>query len=973
MAMSRGLSGLVDPPGPYPPVIVVHGPLGSGKSYLLNHTLQAARQQEHLAVLTARCSPAEAHLPYAAVRQLVDAAAPDFPELAALRDGWAELIGARAASGGASGGALAGDVGGARPAVRTGATTEALEALHDALAVIARRAHPVLVLDDAEWADEPTFDFLLYALRRYDATPLTVVVVTVIDVPASGEDHVAALVGTTGAVIDSPRPMGSEEVRHALTESLGSGFAQQATVDAVVEQTEGSPLCVRAVIELLRSDGRSSPEALAGRVRRDWPVHLAGVVTSRLRPFGHGVVELVSALSVLRRPLPWDLAVRLLPDSGPAAETALRTARCLGVVSAGDVVVQPPLLARALREQLPTPVRERAERIVADLLVETGGPLELIAEHLLHTAAPGLASDIDHLEGAAHVVASPEEAAAFLLRALRGRNTAERRARLLTQLGTWELHFDGNAALHHLLEAHNLTTDPVGRARLALRLSHAHAVLGNTGIAVALLADEVATTPLEPEHALVRTLRAETFFVSLGDSGEHRRVGALALDGPSHGNADGGGATARGEHATARPPDRADDMLQAARSLRDAWSCRAASGVLDALSPALAHGPRTTDEQSVGLLVSGAVLIWADDLAGATVFYEDALTDARTTGSRLGTSISLWMQGLVALRRGRLLDAERLAREAADAVPGPRWGKWQHAPLVVLLPVLRSTGETARALDALRRAKGSEPLPDLWLAQVVRGERARLRLEAGDHRGALSDARGVARALTGIGCVNPAVSDWRLTQSLALHSLGDRTEALDLATEHLELARRWGAPSTTSTALEHVAQLVGGRPGLAHVDEAVSLVEDGAMPLVLAAARFRRGVLLVERGDLVGARAELATATELADAAGARVLAGHARAALVATGARPRVRSSVLSDAEARVAVLVLDGATNKAIAEELFLAQRTVETHLTTIYRKLGIGGRSELGRALDETSPGRPSGGVPNAGDPDARRTGA
>ena len=47
---------------------------------------------------------------------------------------------------------------------------------------------------------------------------------------------------------------------------------------------------------------------------------------------------------------------------------------------------------------------------------------------------------------------------------------------------------------------------------------------------------------------------------------------------------------------------------------------------------------------------------------------------------------------------------------------------------------------------------------------------------------------------------------------------------------------------------------------------------------------------------------------------------------------------------------MAAEGPTNREIAQELFVTQRTVEVHLTSIYRKLGIGSRSQLGAALRE-----------------------
>jgi DNA-binding NarL/FixJ family response regulator len=56
----------------------------------------------------------------------------------------------------------------------------------------------------------------------------------------------------------------------------------------------------------------------------------------------------------------------------------------------------------------------------------------------------------------------------------------------------------------------------------------------------------------------------------------------------------------------------------------------------------------------------------------------------------------------------------------------------------------------------------------------------------------------------------------------------------------------------------------------------------------------------------------------------------------------------MLTAAEQRVAEQIAKGSTNREAAAELFLSVRTVETHVASIYRKLGVRNRSDLRRAL-------------------------
>jgi DNA-binding CsgD family transcriptional regulator len=64
-------------------------------------------------------------------------------------------------------------------------------------------------------------------------------------------------------------------------------------------------------------------------------------------------------------------------------------------------------------------------------------------------------------------------------------------------------------------------------------------------------------------------------------------------------------------------------------------------------------------------------------------------------------------------------------------------------------------------------------------------------------------------------------------------------------------------------------------------------------------------------------------------------------------GRRPRSQSE-LTAAERRVVELAANGASNKEIAQALFVSVHTVETHLTHSYAKLGVRSRGQLARRL-------------------------
>jgi DNA-binding CsgD family transcriptional regulator len=96
------------------------------------------------------------------------------------------------------------------------------------------------------------------------------------------------------------------------------------------------------------------------------------------------------------------------------------------------------------------------------------------------------------------------------------------------------------------------------------------------------------------------------------------------------------------------------------------------------------------------------------------------------------------------------------------------------------------------------------------------------------------------------------------------------------------------------------------------------------------------------------AREPLRRALELAVACGAAPIEEHARSELYAAGGRPRAPALTgvgsLTASERRVAALAAEGAGNRDIAQALFITPKTVEAHLSSVYRKLGIRSRHEL-----------------------------
>jgi DNA-binding CsgD family transcriptional regulator len=134
---------------------------------------------------------------------------------------------------------------------------------------------------------------------------------------------------------------------------------------------------------------------------------------------------------------------------------------------------------------------------------------------------------------------------------------------------------------------------------------------------------------------------------------------------------------------------------------------------------------------------------------------------------------------------------------------------------------------------------------------------------------------------------------------------------------------------------------------------AEALERCGLLPAA-AKARMRAGISLAQLGDKIGARAALTSAVDMFTACGARLAVERANRELRRAGAHvPAQRGPGsglfgLSARELQVGTMVVEGSTNKHIAETLFLSIRTVETHLTHIKSKLGVRNRTEIARLL-------------------------
>ena len=189
---------------------------------------------------------------------------------------------------------------------------------------------------------------------------------------------------------------------------------------------------------------------------------------------------------------------------------------------------------------------------------------------------------------------------------------------------------------------------------------------------------------------------------------------------------------------------------------------------------------------------------------------------------------------------------------------------------------------------------------------------------------------------------------------------GDYVEALlelgriDDAEQVIDLWEADAVHLGRNRVLAHVTRcrgLVAAARGA--VDEATSLLEQAVARHDDVGDVFGRARTLLALGIVLRRARQKRLAQDAIHAAlsgfeqlGAATWVERARAELGRIGGRTREEG--LTAAERRVAVLVAAGRTNREVAAELFLGERTVAGHLTRIYAKLGVRSRTELARRL-------------------------
>lgn len=899
-------------------VIAIEAAPGTGKTALLHHLRDIARTTG-LTVLSARGAEMERDFTFGVVRQLIE---PLLPRTTAARD---DLFSGAAAS--------------ARH-LFDGWTPGATDSLHPLLNglywllvdLLRQAGTPTLIMvDDTQWADVPSLRFLGFLARRLDSLAVTLVVASRM---ADRDDGLLDdLLSAANPALLQPGTLSPAAVAELVRRAFGrQPDAEFSTACHTI--TGGNPLYVRELVRILVAGGTRPDAAAIAAVESAGPDAVRRHLAARMRRQPEALQRVATAVAVLGDDADIALVARLSDQS--TADTATAAAGLVrhGVFERAD----PPAFVHAIIRDVVlslTPPGQRSEehRRAAMVLTDAGLTATRVASQFLRTT-PGTAPDcVDVLLRAARHArrqGSPGNAAVFLRRARSEPPPLPLRSEINRLLGNCEAHqLSLPDAETHLREALSLADSPVQRSLSAYSLARFRHACGDSGEAVRLLT-QAAGGP-QAHDRISAEFEAELIGIARNDIASR----ALVRD-----------RLAAFRHRPGTPPG----VVAAQLSTEALLAGEPVDQAVELARQALLGDQLAPDRSAIWTAVH--TLIVADHLDEAELRLHRALHTSERAGLMFPTALTRGFLSRVAWLRGDLAMAAEHATEGLRGLRAPNFA----------LPVLEATrvallieeDKLDEADDVLRHSvlsKQREPRTglELWLLEV----RVRLRLAQDRADVALADIATGQRLYRQWGADRMPDVPWRLYAADALRRLGDSDGAACESAGQLELARSFGVARHIGVALR-VRAAVTGTDAAACVllREAADLLGQSSARLELATTLEQLGASLTRIGDLRQARQTIGQAAELATQCHAPGTIARLRSMLGDTADRPPAGATALTRAERQVAGFVGTGMTNRQIAERLFLSEKTIETHLTRSYRKLGVRSRTQLALRISESA---------------------
>jgi DNA-binding NarL/FixJ family response regulator len=876
--------------------LVVRGEAGIGKSALLTY---AAEQAAGLRVLRGTGIETESEFPFAVVHQLLAPVADHIDAIPPRQ---------RAALRGAFG---------LGPAVDEDRFLISLAVLN-VLAETAASGPLLCLVDDAQWLDGASADTLTFAARRVEAEGIVLLF--------AARDSGFAAPGLPELPLAG---LAAGEADSLLTERAAVPLAAEVR-DRLVADTLGNPLALAELATSLPAD------QLAGRV--PLPDRLP-VGTDIGQLFGDRVRRLPADASTM-------LLVAAADDTGEL-RVILRAAAALGVEAgaldvaetAGLVSIDAPILA--FRHPLVRSVvyqdatfqqRQAVQRALADVL-DTDEDADRRAWHLANaaigpdeTAADALHRSAEHARrrGGHAAAATAYERAAALTAA-----TESRAERLADAAEAAWLAGQPDRARKAIDATVPLAVAPVLRARVEHLRGSLEAACGVPASAYAVLVGGAElVSSLDPARAAQMLTEAGQIAWGTGDLPRlveaARRLGELP-------GADGTVALGA-QIVTGLASFLHGDTAAATVRLRDA-----------------ADLARAASDPKALMLSAAGVMFLGDDTRALDLFTTAvAAARAAAAGALIPTllaplaTLEAWT-GRYAAASANVSEGLRLAEETGQDNPAAHL----RGVLAWLAAVRGREQECRDAANAtLSHAIGHRLGPH---AAIASWALALLDLGGGRYAPALDRLSALASAGPGDG--HPVISVFASADLVEAATRSNQEAAGQAALARLDA---WSSHTTAPWALALVARcrglLASGVEQDEHFTEALRLHSQGGRPFDTARTELVYGEALRRRRRRTDARPHLRAAHETFQRLDTTPWAELARRELRATGETARKRdpstSTQLTPQELQIARFVADGATNRTIADHLFLSPRTVDYHLHKVFTKLGLTSRGELMR---------------------------
>jgi len=932
-----------------PVVLLVSGDAGVGKTRLLEELARRAAGRG-FTVLSGRCAELADTVPYLPLADALRAASRGpLADALAARPVLTRLLPDRDIK--------LGDLPGT-------AQQQLFGAVLGMLAELAAASPVLLILEDLHWADGSTRDLVTFLSRVLRDERIALALSYRTDDmhrrhplrPVVGE--LLRLPSVTSIEVEPLDPTAMAEHLMQL-----AGSAKTAVIDRVIERAEGNPYFAEELLATSAAVGGASSDGTK------LPTGLADLLVARMLDLPAPAQQVLRAAAVTGRRIDDDLVMLASGLATEDYEAAVREAvarQLLVPDGSSGLAFRHALLREAIYNDLLPGERTRLHARLAELLSDERRLAEV----------PGSAAEL-----ALHCLASHDIPGAF---------TASVRA----GAEAWRLAAPAEALRHfdRALSLWDRVPEPekhsgMSRGRLALRAALTAAESGEVPLAVRKLRHLAEDDSADP-MLRCRVLERLAYFlldIDLDDEAvatAAAAVAALPADPPTRER-----ARALATHAKALLSYADADKVRA-RAL-EAEAAAAAAGVPSVQADALAtlglvqeragmiEGAKTTLGRALELAT-------ASDMAGAELRAGALLARLMLESGDLGGASTVAHVGVArASKAGLSMAPYGLDLQYLHYLAHFSDGNWDHAQEIADTFPVRVTSVAEARLSAMAlfidvargtervaaRRKWLEPYltKDNMAAYIALGSFAEEAYWTGDLAAAVSAARATIRAAADWGggyspqVIRPA--------AVAVAALGDRARLaraagqtpaaiVSEAEELAEIARRGQSSQRRAAA----ALGVDGRGWLARAEAELSRAAGDNKPgnwqpvvdtfsagfgYETARARWRLAEALAEAGERDEAQRQWQLSVTAADEMGATRL----RAALDSLGGRARLGTgsraggvlSGLTSREQEVLRVLAAGRSNREIAAELFISDKTVSVHVSNILAKLGAASRTE------------------------------